>query len=134
MLSCTCRDDYDLDGDTWAFFPPDDFSKLQTARRRRCCSCKILIDIGADCLKFPRIRGPKTDIEERIMGEEIPMTDLYMCEPCGEIYLNLSAVGYCLDITEYMQHCLEEYHELTGFVQTKTPPSQLHHRPRGVNV
>lgn len=101
MLSCSCSD---WDGDGWWYYPPNDFTKFKAKRRKRCCSCKELIDIGADCLEFCRTRG-----------DEIGMAPLHMCEKCGEIYFNLESAGYCLDIIENMNDYLKEYHELTGF-------------------
>jgi len=115
MLSCSCSDFSPEDPGDWWYFIPNDFTKLETHRRRRCCSCNQLIDIGSDCLDFWRERLPYTEIEERISGEEIAISSLYMCESCGEIYLNLSAIGYCPDIKNNMQECLSEYHKLTGF-------------------
>ena len=114
MLSCECRE-WDGEKGTWAFESPDNFSTLETKRRKRCSSCVELIDIGADCLKFWRVRAPYTDIEERIKGEEISMPPLYMCEKCGEIYLNLEAIGYCFAPTDGMKESLATYWKLTGF-------------------
>lgn len=114
-LSCSCPD-WDKEPGTWCFFPPDDFTVFQGKRRKRCCSCNELIEIGALHLEFHRERAPYNDIEERILGEEIPMMPLRMCESCGETYLNLSAIGYCLVPTDDMRECLAEYWEETGFV------------------
>lgn len=114
MLSCSC--DYELDSPgAWAYYPPKDFTKLDTKRRKRCCSCGQLIDVGGECLNFQRERAAYTDIEVRISGEIVGMAPLYMCEACGEIFLNLDALHYCLDITKPMAGYLDEYHRLTGF-------------------
>jgi len=115
-LSCSCGD-WEGEPGSWTYFDPEDFIKFSKARRKRCSSCKKLIGIGDDCLEFLRERAPYTEIEERICGEEIPMSPLFMCEHCGEIYLNLSAVGYCLSPDNSMDEYLMEYHELTGFSQ-----------------
>lgn len=114
-LSCSC---HDWDGDGWFWTCTNDFSVFKERRRKRCVSCKELIDIGAECVAFPRFRGPQTDIEERIFGEdgEIELATWYMCEKCGEQYLNLSALGYCVDLErDNMLDLLKEYHEMTGF-------------------
>jgi hypothetical protein len=71
------------------------------------------------CLEFERFRDPLTDIEDRIWGDEVQLANYYLCEPCGEIFLNLEDLGYCLDITENMNECFEEYWELTGFKPPK---------------
>ena len=119
MLSCSCSYDDHLDGDNWQYFIPDDFKKLKTIRRRRCSSCKELINIGSDCLEFSRIRSPKTDIEEMIIGDEIPMASWWMCEKCGEQFLNLNELGYCINLEDNMFDLLQEYHEQTGFERQK---------------
>jgi len=103
-LSCSCGGDYD-----WYYNAPEDFIKFKPKRRKRCCSCGELINIGSDCLEFDRYK-----ISE--YGDEIYLASKFMCEKCGEIFLNLSDLGYCLTIGIYsMQECLEEYWELTGF-------------------
>ena len=118
-LSCSCPDFSPENPGDWWYFIPSDFSKLKTDKRKRCCSCNELINIGSDCLDFWRERLPYTEIEERISGEIIQISSLYMCETCGEIYLNLSDLGYCIDIKSNMQKCLEEYHAITGFKKHK---------------
>lgn len=106
MLSCS----YDLDNYAWFFVIPSTFSTLQTSRRKRCCSCKMLIQKNASVVKFERYRFFKTDIEERIYGDsEIKIADFYMCESCGDQYFNLSALEFCIDITENMFNLLKEY-------------------------
>jgi len=114
MLTCTCWEDEDAQ---WFYFEPKDFSKLDTSRRKRCCSCKRLINIGSDILKFTRERPCRDEVEDSIYGEGelVPIAPCYMCETCGEIYLNLSDIGYCLDISESMQEYLKEYQGVTGF-------------------
>lgn len=109
-LTCTCTDDYEF----W-YDLPDDFTTLNTSRRKRCSSCGKLIDIGAECLKFRRCRDPKTDIEEAICGDGIAIAPYWMCEKCGEQFLNLAALGYCIDPSENMMELLVEYQEMTGF-------------------
>ena len=110
-LSCSC----DEDGDIW-YYGPDDFTTLQTSKRKRCASCRELISIGAPCLKFDFFRSPVTDVEERIYGETVPMADRFLCEKCGEIYLNLDDAGYCYSFGDDLRANLREYHEMTGFV------------------
>jgi hypothetical protein len=56
--------------------------------------------------------------QERIFGEggEIGIASWYMCSKCGEIFLNLDSLGYCIDIeNDTMTKLLKEYHNLTGF-------------------
>jgi len=115
-LSCSCGE-WDGEGVGWNF--PDDFVQFmgtKTHKRKRCCSCKAMIQLGSPCLEFERFRPPLSDIEEKIYGEEsVPLASWFMCEPCGEIFLNLDALKYCVDLNESMPELLSEYHELTGW-------------------
>lgn len=117
-LSCSCPE-WEGEEGTWAYFVPNDFSIFTGKRRKRCGSCNNLIEIGSKCLKFNRIRNPITEIEEKICGEEISMPPLFMCEQCGEQYLNLDALGYCISPIDCVPDLLNEYHELTGFKKEK---------------
>jgi hypothetical protein len=46
----------------------------------------------------------------------IRISDHYQCERCGEIWLNLQALGFeCLAPGEDMVDALAEYHEMTGW-------------------
>jgi hypothetical protein len=86
-----------------------------------------LINIGTLCLRHNRYRYPYDEIESQIKcgtdidtacNDEPPikMADHFQCERCGEIYLNLTAIGYeCLVPSENMEDSLKEYHELSGF-------------------
>jgi len=116
MLSCSCTE-YELEPGCWCWFGTDNFVKFEAKRRKRCCSCNELVNVGSDCLEFARIRCPASDIEARISGEEIPMAPLIMCDKCGEHYLNLSEIGYCLEPFRNMEHYLLEYQIMTGFSQ-----------------
>ena len=132
-LSCSCDyDDWDFEPGQWTYWFEDssDFIPLDTLKRKRCCSCNELIDIGSLCIKYPRKRYPHTEAESRIrtgmwledsMNDEpcIQMADHYHCERCGEIFLNLTDLGFnCLSPNENMEQSLKEYHEMTGFKET----------------
>lgn len=114
-LSCTCDFECDSPG-SWYGEADDWFKPLTTSKRKRCLSCNELIDIGSESLRVYRWHPPWTDIELNIYGDEVPLAPKYMCGKCGEIYLNLSALGYCVNFGN-MQDLLEEYHEMTGFKQ-----------------
>jgi len=127
-LSCSCDYDYEYDAGEWYYAEyTADFTLLDTHRRKRCCSCGELIDIGSLCIKFPRSRYPHNDVESRIMTgrcledslcDEAPINIAahYQCERCAEIFLNLTDIGYeCLSPSEDMRESLKEYHELSGF-------------------
>jgi hypothetical protein len=112
-LSCSCPDgDFD-----YYYEQPEDFTVLPTSKRKRCCSCKTLIDKNATVLQFNRFRYPKPDsIEERIEGEgcEIYIAPFWMCESCGDQYMNLTALKFCVDPTENMVELVKEYAEVYG--------------------
>jgi len=126
-LNCSCGEAYDCD---WYYQPSEDFSVLDTKRSRRCRSCNTLIKPGSDCLSFIRTREPLNDIEEEIYGsgwDSVPLATWYQCLKCGEMYLNLHALGYCIEPDENIFALLKEYHELTGFKSVerhlaKSPP------------
>lgn len=121
MLSCSC----DFDSDGWYYCFPNNFSLFGHKRRRRCCSCNKLIDIGAQCVEFDRYRPAITEVEERICGNEINLASWFMCEWCGEMFFNLESLGYCLTLGDSMKENLEDYWNMTGF----KPGNQ----PRGKN-
>lgn len=107
-LSCTC---HDYDDAEWWWYGPDDYSTLNTTRRKRCKSCGTLIDVGAIVARFERNRQPRTDIEERIYGDgpTIPMAEWYHCEDCADQYFNLTEIGFCVDPTDNMRELVREY-------------------------
>jgi hypothetical protein len=128
-LSCSCGyEDYDFDYGDWVYWfeAITDFVPLDSKKRKRCCSCKSLIDIGSLCVKYPRYRYPYNEVEARIVGADpdlneeptIQIADHYHCEKCAEIWLNLTDIGYeCLSPKENMPDALKKYQELSGFKQ-----------------
>lgn len=121
MLSCSCSE---YEGEGIAYESPKDFTKLETSKRKRCRSCKKLINIGDPVLEFGRFRAPQTEIEDLIYGEdgEIRLCNRYLCDKCGEIYLNLEDLGYCLDPENNMKEYLLEYQAITGFKSKEKRP------------
>ncbi len=115
-LSCTCIYGDDLD---WYWYDPDDYSTLNTTRRKRCRSCGALIEIGALVARFERNRCPRTDIEERIYGDgpTIPLAEWYHCEACADQYFNLTALGFCVDPSDNMRELVREYAEMTAMAR-----------------
>lgn len=114
-LTCSCQE---WDGDGWAYYHPHDFKPFDKKRRKRCCSCNDLIEIGSQALEFYRVRYAQDDVEFRIYGDdqEIYIASYWMCEKCGEHYLNLNELGFCIDIDQdNMLELLKEYQEMTGF-------------------
>lgn len=130
-LTCSCDYDYDFDHGEWYYWYANSDESFQIpfagTKRKRCCSCNNLIEIGEICNKYPRYRYPHDEIESQIktgrslddaMCDEatIRIADHYHCEKCSEIWLNLTDIGYeCLSPSENMVEKLKEYWELTGF-------------------
>lgn len=98
-VACDC----DI-GDGWHYVGPPDYNTLKTKRGRRCWSCKGLIKVGDVVAKFPRYRGPNSDIEERIYGDgdDVPMATWYACETCADLYFSVTELGYCVMIGDGM--------------------------------
>lgn len=120
-LSCWCGDGSDSE---WFFYEPDEgkeFASLKASRAKRCGCCKALIKVGKECMTFACFRFPRCDYEEGRWGEdgEIPMADKHLCGECGEIYLNLRVLGYCVSIDKSLKEDLAEYWDLTGFDPTR---------------
>ena len=121
-LTCSCDFDYEPEpGQTaidWYTGKEIDFETLSTSKRKRCISCKKLINIGDECIKFRMLRHPHNEIEARIHGidwdcfeePKIKIAPVYQCENCGEIWLNLQEVGFeCLSPFEDMNQSLKDY-------------------------
>ena len=108
-LSCYCSE---WDGDGWFYIPADDYAPLATKRWRKCCSCKALIRPGELALKFKRFRSPESDIEERIHGDEVPMTKWYACEECSDMYFNLTELGFCINLPDNFRKLVREYADM----------------------
>jgi hypothetical protein len=120
-LSCSCDYDHKLAPGRWEIDwvkSPNDFEPLQTSKRQRCKSCNTLIDVKSLCIRFERVRYPYTEIEADICGfnwynwgePNIKMSPIYICEKCGEIFLNLQSVGFeCVYPTENMNDLLKDY-------------------------
>lgn len=109
-LSCDCGIDFDVDY-SWCYQRNTEFTPFCRKRRRKCASCRQLIEIGADCLTFTRHRHPVTEIEARIYGDgpDVPLADWYYCEHCGELYVMLTDLGFCMELSDNMNDLLLLY-------------------------
>lgn len=109
-LSCSC---HEYDGEGWFYYRPSDYSVLSTKRGRKCCSCGGRIAVGDTVLAFDRARGARYEIEERIYGgTDIPLATWFMCESCGDQYLNLTELGFCITIPANMMEMLAQYAQM----------------------
>jgi predicted RNA-binding Zn-ribbon protein involved in translation (DUF1610 family) len=114
-LSCYCGDNFD-----WWYEIPEDFSAMPAfKRRRRCASCRKLIDPGSTVSKFRCWRAPNNDIEDDIYGTEIPLAERYLCERCGDLFFSLHELGYCLDISDNMAELVAQYAEINRELRSR---------------
>ena len=95
-LSCECNEDY---YDYWyrvdkIFIKADD--GLQ------CYSCKQSIKKGSDIIRFLTYEYDEN-------GDEINEKYEYHCAECGEIFLNLDELGFCIDFEDNMKQLFEQY-------------------------
>jgi len=109
-MTITCACDAFGDGDWW-YQHAREFSKLGTKQRRRCWSCNELIELGADCGELKRYRGPQSDIEESIYGDDVPIASAYLCETCYGLMLSVEEAGGCvmLDKGENLRDAIVEW-------------------------
>ncbi len=107
-----CDSGFDDRDSGWYYYHAHGFNNYQKKRRTRCCSCKKVISQDDVIVCFSRYRDALTDVEEKIMGQEIRLADYYLCEKCGEIYFNLEDLGYAIDITASMADYMAEYLEI----------------------
>jgi hypothetical protein len=67
-----------------------------------------MIKPGDTVLKFSRWRPTRNRMEERIHGDEIPLAPYYLCESCGDLWLSLTEIGYCIAPDENVPALIEE--------------------------
>ena len=98
-MSLFCGTDGDYDGGDWWWYPPADEKPLATKRSRKCCSCGKKVGVGETARKIARCRPP-TEFEETrgIACDEVPMSDRYLCETCGDLADSLAELGFCYQL------------------------------------
>ena len=110
MLTCSCGDDSE-----WYYAPADGVAPLATKRWRKCCSCKVKIQVGEDCRALRRWRHPGYEtVAERIYGDggEEPLTTWYLCDRCAGLYESLNSLGFCITMPANLVHLCREYGEM----------------------
>ena len=109
-LSCSC--DFDVDNCDWWW---EEHSKVLAmpvlARRKRCCSCKELINVGEDVFKFYRYRKPNSEVEERIHGDSVAIAPQWTCETCSGLITSIEDLGMCYTFDESLKHQIAEYRQ-----------------------
>ena len=108
-ISCACE----LDDPDWYYEVHDQPCTLDTRRSRKCVSCRVRIAVGDTAYRIIRYRSPSRDIEERIYGNEVPMSTWYFCPGCAAIYHALAKVNACVDLgKDDLRDALQEFNEM----------------------
>jgi hypothetical protein len=105
-IDCACID-YDYGDFTVYWHPSDTLKPLESNRAKRCASCNDLIKIGQPTSQIERFRGPRSDIEERIYGEEVQIAPYYHCEKCTELSKFIHGMGWCYSLGDNLQKELD---------------------------
>jgi len=105
-LMCGCDDEWDGESE---YFESKNPGPLKTWRGRRCSSCGDLIKPGQICLEFERFRAPRDPIEEKAHSDGVQIASKYHCERCGDLFLSLQELGYCVHWGEQMLDLAAEY-------------------------
>ncbi len=111
-LSCGCDIDwYPEPGDVFISGQSDFKSMRFLSRRKKCCSCRNVIQVNDTVLEFYQSKTPDHDVEIAIYGEdgEIERASLFMCEKCSDIYLSLEEIGYCPQVNKNQRRLLQEH-------------------------
>jgi hypothetical protein len=110
-LSCNC--DFDTYDDLdWWWVGPGTLQIMPTlGRRKKCCACGDFINPGEEVLAFRRYRNIRTDIEERIHGEEFPLAPHYTCEECSDLISAIESLGMCYSLDQPIKDQIAEYME-----------------------
>lgn len=110
-MSLFCGIDGDHDGADWWWYQPADEAPLATKRSRKCCSCGAKVGVGETARKIARYR-PATEFEEMrgIACDEVPLSDWYLCETCGDLADSISELGFCYNLGgESLQQQIADY-------------------------
>lgn len=123
-MPLTCECDYDGNGDcSWFYDQPDDYIKMDyrpmqlelplggrfIKPRRKKCSCGEFVEQDSMVARFNRSRPTRTGTEEQIYGDERPLSPMYFCERCSDLYFSFSELGYtCISPDENMLELAKE--------------------------
>ena len=109
-LACDCHDD-SFEQYWW---PADDYSVMPKRRaRKRCQSCRTLIDHGSIVAVFRRTRYARDDYELNRFGDDaeaIEMAPVHLCEECSDIWFSLQELGFeCVSPYENQRELAKEH-------------------------
>lgn len=108
-ISCGCGDVEDA---AWYYYPHGSNVVLNSGRSRRCKSCSAKLMDGDRARRYTRFRQPRSDIEERIYGDEVPLAPYHHCPECAAIYDALSNADVCVELGSDLREDLEEFNAL----------------------
>lgn len=97
-MSLSCDSGFDGGDCEWYWESNLQYKPLSTKRSRKCCSCGSKISVGEDSIPVHRWHEPRNDIEERIYGDEVPMSKWHLCDTCGGLAISLEELGFCFSL------------------------------------
>ena len=104
MLSCDC------DGDSEIFWDaPRDIERFRKGHTCAACGCKLKNKPGYE---IPHYSYSDWKDEDRKVYEQRQWWTR-LCEPCGDFYLSLIDLGFCLVSLDTMREDYAEYVEVT---------------------
>lgn len=131
-MSLFCDVGDGADGADWWWHQPQDEAPLATKRSRKCCSCGTKVSVGDTARKIVRYRPP-TEFEESrgIACDEVPMSDWYLCETCGDLADSVAELGFCYSLGggASLKEQVAEYRE----TEAAEREWQKAHRPRSAS-
>ena len=115
-LSCSCDGDFDASDVAWYWMGHSHWKPmLPTGNRKRCCSCKSLINVGEDVYEFRRMRAPRNDLEERIYGDDlesgVPLASWWACEVCSGLMMAAEDLGFCYNLGDNIIYEIAAYRD-----------------------
>lgn len=102
----------DGDYELWWYNPLPE-SPLDTKRSRKCISCTDKIKVGDISRKVRRYRqATEFERDKGIADDEVPMSNWYLCEKCGDLADSISELDFCYSLgDESLQNQIAEYRE-----------------------
>lgn len=90
-MSCICEniDDYPDVFDWLYTYTEQPVPMPKTVRARRCYSCRKKLEPEEPVMAIYRWRSPRTEVEEKIHGNEVPLAIKYMCSHCRDIFMKI---------------------------------------------
>ncbi len=119
-LTCSC-DNSDEDP-VYYIDPPEDYSTMPLAgRRKRCSSCNEFIKPLSVVVRCRKWRPART-WREQWRDDEVELADDFMCERCADLFFSFRELGYnCVGPWENMLKLAKEYGDLEKYFDGNEP-------------